>query len=129
MHKKAIRMYKMVGLCPFAVKIAQYAMTAVSLTTKPTIDGPVHAMPESDSPKTLQEKDLDLTTTPDLLFHDELAESDVIIVSGEDVSTHLLSLRDDGDSPLTFRSIFLATGLSAFAAVMYQIYMASRRFT
>jgi len=104
-------------------------MTAVSLTTAPTIDGPVHAMPEPDSPMTLQEKDLDLTTTPDLLFHDELAESDVIIVSGEDVSTHLLSLRDDGDSPLTFRSIFLATGLSAFAAVMYQIYMASRRLT
>jgi hypothetical protein len=80
-----------------------------------------------DSPGS--EKSLDLQTkSTDLAYNDEKTETgepDVVIVSGQDVSTHLLSLRDDGDSPLTFRSILLATGLSAFAAVMYQIYLVS----
>ncbi|EHA49202.1 peptide transporter MTD1 [Pyricularia oryzae 70-15] len=47
---------------------------------------------------------------------------DVIIISGEDVSNHLLPLRDDGDAALTFRSIFLATCLAAFESTLYQIY-------
>ena len=94
------------------------------------IDGHAQSAPSirythTDSPTS--EKDLDVNSVPpDLSFHDEKNQPEIIIVSGEDVSTHLLSLRDDGDSPLTFRSIFLATGLSAFAAVMYQIYMVSR---
>jgi hypothetical protein len=50
---------------------------------------------------------------------------DVIIVTGTDAANHLLSLRDDGQSALTFRSIFLASGLSAFQAVMSQIYSVS----
>ncbi|KAJ4292869.1 hypothetical protein N0V88_005527 [Collariella sp. IMI 366227] len=47
---------------------------------------------------------------------------DVIIVTGADAATHLLPLRDDGEPALSFRSIVLATCLSAFQAVMYQIY-------
>ncbi|KAK3294114.1 OPT oligopeptide transporter protein-domain-containing protein [Chaetomium fimeti] len=47
---------------------------------------------------------------------------DVIIITGADAATHLLPLRDDHDPSLTFRSLFLATALSAFQAVMYQIY-------
>jgi hypothetical protein len=46
----------------------------------------------------------------------------VIIVTGTDAATHLLSLRDDFDPALTFRSLFLSTCLSAFQAIMYQIY-------
>jgi len=45
-----------------------------------------------------------------------------IIVTGADAAAHLLPMRDDHDPSLTFRSIFLATILSAFQAVVYQIY-------
>jgi hypothetical protein len=52
-------------------------------------------------------------------------DDEVIIVTGADAAAHLLPLRDDGDPSLSFRSIFLATCLSAFQAVMYQIYVVS----
>jgi hypothetical protein len=48
--------------------------------------------------------------------------ADVVIVTGGDAADHLLPLRDDFDSALTFRSIVLASILSCFQAVMYQIY-------
>ncbi|KAF7877421.1 hypothetical protein EAF04_001098 [Stromatinia cepivora] len=47
---------------------------------------------------------------------------DIIIVTGADAAAHLLPLRDDGQPALSFRSIVLATVLSGFQAVMYQIY-------
>jgi hypothetical protein len=47
---------------------------------------------------------------------------DHIIVTGADAAAHLLPMRDDHDPALTFRSIFMATCLSAFQAVVYQIY-------
>ncbi|KAJ5375411.1 Oligopeptide transporter OPT superfamily [Penicillium concentricum] len=47
---------------------------------------------------------------------------DAIIVTGADAALHLLPLRDDFDSVLTLRSIFLSSGLACFQAVMYQIY-------
>lgn len=56
---------------------------------------------------------------------DEKQDGDVIIRTAQDAATHLLPLRDDFDPALTFRSLFLATGLAAFQAVMYQIYMVS----
>ncbi len=54
---------------------------------------------------------------------------DVIIISGEDAALHLLPLRDDFQPALTFRSLLLATILSAFQAVMYQIYSVSSNST
>ncbi|KAI9642561.1 hypothetical protein NHQ30_009366 [Ciborinia camelliae] len=50
---------------------------------------------------------------------------DVIIITGADAAAHLLPLRDDGEPALSFRSIVLATILSGFQAVMYQIYTVS----
>jgi hypothetical protein len=50
---------------------------------------------------------------------------DVIIITGADASKHLLSIRDDFDPAVTFRSLFLATILSGFQAVMTQIYNVS----
>lgn len=47
---------------------------------------------------------------------------DVIIITGADAAAHLLPMRDDREPALTFRSIVLATVLSGFQAVMYQIY-------
>lgn len=55
--------------------------------------------------------DDDLNTNPD-----------TIIITGADAAAHLLPLRDDFDSVLTFRSILLASGLACFQAVMNQIY-------
>ncbi|KAM0326628.1 hypothetical protein ACHAQA_006497 [Verticillium albo-atrum] len=48
---------------------------------------------------------------------------EVIIITGTDAAHHLLPLRDDFDPVLTFRSLFLATCISGFQAVMQQIYM------
>lgn len=45
-----------------------------------------------------------------------------IIVTGADAAAHLLPMRDDQEPALTFRSIFLASILSALQAVVYQIY-------
>ncbi|KAJ5202296.1 hypothetical protein N7449_004375 [Penicillium cf. viridicatum] len=47
---------------------------------------------------------------------------DAIIITGADAALHLLSIRDDFDNVLTFRSILLASGLACFQAVMNQIY-------
>lgn len=49
-------------------------------------------------------------------------DGDHIIVTGADAAAHLLPMRDDKEPSLTFRSIFLATILSAFQSVVYQIY-------
>lgn len=47
---------------------------------------------------------------------------DVVIVTGADASAHLIPLRDDFETVLTFRSIIIASGLACFQAVMNQIY-------
>lgn len=51
-----------------------------------------------------------------------------IIVTGADAAAHLLPMRDDQEPALTFRSIFLATVLSAFQAVVFQIYQVCSSF-
>jgi hypothetical protein len=68
--------------------------------------------PAYDGDNSSQDKDVD--------------SDDVIIITGSDAAAHLLPLRDDGEPALTFRGIFLATILSAFQAVMFQIYYVSR---
>jgi hypothetical protein len=70
--------------------------------------------------------DTEISIAPPL-DHDDYDEKDngsddVIIITGADAAAHLLPLRDDGEPSLTFRSMFLATCLSAFQAVMSQIY-------
>ncbi|KAF9874380.1 OPT oligopeptide transporter [Colletotrichum karsti] len=59
----------------------------------------------------------------DISDHDtDDGSEDVIIRTGADAAEHLLPLRDDFQPALTFRSLLLATCLSAFQAVMSQIY-------
>lgn len=53
---------------------------------------------------------------------DGRSSDEVIIITGADAARHLLPLRDDFDTALTFRSLLLASGLSCFQAVMSQIY-------
>lgn len=55
----------------------------------------------------------------------EEERDDVVIATASDAAFHLLPMRDDFENPLTFRSMFLATALSAFQAVMTQIYHVS----
>ncbi|RFU25709.1 hypothetical protein B7463_g10629, partial [Scytalidium lignicola] len=73
----------------------------------------------------VQVLDTEITAVPTLYDSEQEKDDgseDVIIVTGADAAAHLLPLRDDGEPALTFRSIFLASGLSAFQAIMYQIY-------
>ena len=53
---------------------------------------------------------------------------DHIIVTGADAAAHLLPMRDDHERSVTFRAILLASMLSAFQAVMYQIYQVRPSF-
>jgi hypothetical protein len=66
-----------------------------------------------------------LETKTSSFEEEDKQDGEVIIRTAKDAATHLLPMRDDFDPALTFRSIFLATGLAAFQAVMYQIYMVS----
>lgn len=52
-------------------------------------------------------------------------DENAIIITGADASNNLLPLRDDFEPALTFRSMFLASGLAAFQAVISQIYSVS----
>ncbi|VDB91635.1 unnamed protein product [Peniophora sp. CBMAI 1063] len=45
-----------------------------------------------------------------------------VIVDGKDVSRYIVDLRDDGDAPITFRSMLLGTILSGLTAALYQLY-------
>ncbi|GJE91208.1 oligopeptide transporter [Phanerochaete sordida] len=52
-----------------------------------------------------------------------LVNGEPVIRNGEDVSNHLISLRDDGDPALTFRSFVLGTLFAGLGAAMCQIYL------
>ena len=58
-------------------------------------------------------------------FSDGTGGPEIIIRTGHDAAEYLLPLRDDHEPALTFRSLFLATILSAFQAVMSEIYFVS----
>lgn len=70
-------------------------------------------------------RDTEINAAPP--FHDDGGDGrkEAIIVTGADAANYLLPLRDDGEPALTFRSLFLATVLSCFQAVMTQIYQVS----
>jgi hypothetical protein len=44
-----------------------------------------------------------------------------VITDGKDVSKYLVDLRDDGDPPVTFRSILLGTIVGGLGAALYQV--------
>lgn len=57
--------------------------------------------------------------------NDDTEVDAAIIVTGADVSAHLISMRDDHDTAINFRSFFLATGFIAFTAALSQIFNVS----
>jgi hypothetical protein len=67
----------------------------------------------------------DSETAIDQLDKEGHVGDDFIIRTGADASKHLLSLRDDGDPVLTFRSALLGTAFACFQAAMNQIYNVS----
>ncbi|RAL12974.1 OPT family oligopeptide transporter [Aspergillus homomorphus CBS 101889] len=67
-------------------------------------------------------KDEHKTDTDNVGHESDDEDPDAVIVTGADAALHLLPLRDDFDSALTFRSVVLASCLACFQAVMYQIY-------
>ncbi|KAK6903319.1 hypothetical protein I203_108584 [Kwoniella mangroviensis CBS 8507] len=61
---------------------------------------------------------------PDESFlHDNISEEGHIIRTGRDAADHLLSIRDDGDPSVIFRSMVLGTIMACFQASMNQIYL------
>jgi hypothetical protein len=90
----------------------------------------------SDSQDSVQEKTavtVATEDTPKSSGDDPGGENDIenehaIVVTGADAALHLLPLRDDFDSVLTFRSILLASGLACFQAVMFQIYQVNKPY-
>ncbi|CAL1705639.1 unnamed protein product [Somion occarium] len=57
------------------------------------------------------------------LAHDEAADEEYLVQNAHDVAIKVLSTRDDPElKAVTFRTIFLGLGFSAFGAVLAQIY-------
>lgn len=67
----------------------------------------------------------DSETAIDQLDKEGHVGDDFVIRTGADASQHLLSLRDDEDPVLTFRSAILGTAFACFQAAMNQIYNVS----
>jgi hypothetical protein len=94
---------------------------------------PYHAAPAYNNEDSVKqgtlEPEITAVSTPDNVSDsfDKIDDPDHIIITGADAAAHLLPLRDDGDPSVTFRGIFLASCLSAFQAVMNQIYTVSHR--
>ncbi|TFY79230.1 hypothetical protein EWM64_g4787 [Hericium alpestre] len=51
-----------------------------------------------------------------------MVNGEPVITSGRDISRYIVDLRDDGDPPLTFRSVVLGTVFGGLGAALYQIY-------
>lgn len=81
-----------------------------------------HDAVDEKSVFTKEEPKVSTVISPSPSDEDDLRDDGKIIRTGLDAATQLLSLRDDGDSALTFRSIVLASGFACFQSVMYQIY-------
>lgn len=102
----------------------------VEVPTHPEINEKVsHAGDDSVNEKS-GSLDIDITAAPVKESEDgdepDKNSAEALIITGADAAAHLLPMRDDGDNALTFRGIFIATILSGFQAVVYQIYQVSQ---
>lgn len=97
------------------------------LSNDSTISEEARATRDKSTTAVKKEAGTEITGVPPVYNADDDYDQDAtrpgtIIVTGADAAKHLLPLRDDGQPALTFRSMFLATILSGFQAVMSQIY-------
>ncbi|KAK4221288.1 OPT oligopeptide transporter [Podospora fimiseda] len=85
------------------------------------IEGKVVEVPSHDA---IEEK---LPASPYVIDAADDSDTDgAIIITGADAANYLLPLRNDGESALSFRSLFLASCLACFSTVMSQIYSFKR---
>ncbi|CRG91734.1 Oligopeptide transporter 1 [Talaromyces islandicus] len=75
-----------------------------------------------DDVKTAKDDTRVLDAEAEVPLYEDGEASGKIIITGADAAKYLLPLRDDGETTLTFRSLFLASVLAAFQAVMSEIY-------
>jgi hypothetical protein len=100
-------------------------------TTHETLQEKIRETPQGPEVDKTEALEAEITAAPAVRFdsdeHDEKETDDegAVIRTATDAAEHLLSLRDDGQPALTFRGILLATILSGFQAVVYQIYQVS----
>ncbi|THY68615.1 peptide transporter [Aureobasidium pullulans] len=110
------------GLTP----VEPFTGNAESITTGDLVSdyATIPAYTTGAEKKAALDTEITAVTTPDSASDDfeKTDNPDHIIITGADAAAHLLPLRDDGDASVTFRGIFLASCLSAFQAVMNQIY-------
>lgn len=109
------------------------AMGALDSADSTVSSSPSHQMVNEDGLAAGQEKiskddafvlDTEINAIPH--YHDDgTGGNETTIVTGADAAKYLLPLRDDSEPALTFRSLFLASVLSCFQAVMTQIYTVS----
>ena len=107
-----------VGGAPFAIP----THSAINARDRASIDAAFSAAPKF--PGADEIKVAPVESISESYNEKDSSSDDIIIVTGADAAAHLLPMRDDGGDALTFRSVFLSTGLCAFQAVMYQIYQA-----
>ncbi|KAL2135758.1 hypothetical protein VTI74DRAFT_7128 [Chaetomium olivicolor] len=94
-----------------------------AITEKPGVPDDESSKAKVGVPDSPEVKAVRSTSDNESSHGSDTDREDVIIISGADASAHLLSVRDDGQPALTFRSMFLASVLSCFQAVVYQIYV------
>ena len=93
------------------------------------VAGPTHPRGNEKSKTTiadLKEPKDEITVTDSVLIdEDDPGTTDTIIVTGADVAANLIPMRDDHDTAITFRAIFLGSVFVAFSAGLGQIYNVS----
>ena len=81
--------------------------------------------PIDEKAVTVPGKDTAQVSGNELFVENACDSADAVIITGADVASHILPMRDDFDPTLTFRAAVLGSGLAAFLAVMTQIYTVS----
>ena len=100
---------------------------------KPVHHGDVDQVANKPESRSSYEKE---SSVEDLSYSEGalLVNGEPVIRNGEDVSNYLFDVRDDGDPPLTFRSVVLGTIFAGLGAAMDQVcsafaYLKSYRLT
>lgn len=78
---------------------------------------------KSDSVEVVDEKEGTSLDTHNYLESDDvvLLKGEPVVTTGRDVSRFVVDLRDDGETALTFRSLFLGTVMAGLGAALCQV--------
>ncbi|WVF65583.1 hypothetical protein IAT40_000313 [Kwoniella sp. CBS 6097] len=102
-------------------------MDQVAVLNSAVGQGPVPPLegkpPVLDKDNLLPDEKAIVGRTEEPNLNDDISDDGHIIKTGLDAANHLLSIRDDGDPAITFRSLVLGTIMACFQASMTQIYL------